>query len=147
MIWSVLVARRKSGACDDADQRCALRCPTRLQSRIRRAWIKDAGSADTKDASRKGPPCCSVLCERGASLLCLSWRCQPSWSGGFAIGWRVGGDDGDQRRCTMSIKSGTKTGWDPVKEWMRMGSLAGKAVVPERVVECREKWTGCAIAD
>lgn len=141
MIWSVLkVARWKSGACDDADRRCALRCPTRLQGRIRRAWIKGVGSAGRRDASRRDPPCCSVLC-KSASLLCSLGCCQPSWSGGFAIGWRVGGDDGDQRRHSV------------YREWVqnslgfdermyatgvscRKGGCAG---------ECRKNSLGCAM--
>jgi hypothetical protein len=119
-----MVARLKVGAaCDDAGQRCAPRCPTRLRHRIRQAWIRVAASADMSDASLRDCPwlLCLVPVMPGMCRSCLcSRRGQPSWSGGFAVGWRVGGDDGDQRRYSVCQMWDQDRGW---KKRVRRGCV------------------------
>jgi hypothetical protein len=121
----LMVARLKVGsACDDAGQRCALRCPTRLRHRIRQAWIRVAASEDMRDASLRGRPwlCCLVPIMPGVRRSCLRLGAvgQPSWSGGFAIGGRVGGDDGDQRRYSVCQMWDQDRGW---KKRVRRGCV------------------------
>jgi hypothetical protein len=76
-----------------------------------------------------------------ASLLSLFERGQPSWSGGFAIGRRIGGD-GDQRRHRFCRMRDQDQGFEERAECgCSCMSLKGWA----RTESCRRKWTGCAM--
>jgi hypothetical protein len=120
-------ARLKSeAACDDADQRCALHCPTRLRDRIRRAWIKDAGSEDMRGASPKGRPWLFYVVPGmpGVRRSCLwSGTVNPRGRAGLRSEGRLAGtmaiSDG-----TVSVERGTKTGvWRGRDAVVRVGVM------------------------
>lgn len=137
---------KPEAACDDADQRCALHCPTRLRDRIRRAWIKDAGSEDMRGASPRGHPWLFYVVPGMPSVRrsCLcSGAVNPRGRAGLRSEGRLAGtmaiNDG-----TVSVKRGTKTGiWGRKDAVVRVCVLCRKGVIEGE--SCREKRTGCAM--
>ena len=145
MIMSVpRVARLKPGAaCDDADQRCALHCPTRLRGRIRQAWIRDAGPVDMRDASPRGRPwlLCVVPGAPGVRRSCLcSGAVYPRGRAGLRSDGRLAGRMAitDGSVCCRARDQDRGLGREETRSFVL---CCGKGVIEGE--RCRRKWLGC----